>query len=263
MRVMRARKLNKQMESAPLGSIVATFSDHGCYTWKAAISQQNVILLKAALEKAIQIEKSFHRESDDPCQVVCCPVYDDIFLNVLRGELFSVVDALLGEAAILYSYNNSTMLPGKGNFSSKIHVERSYSTGNYLEMLGMMILLDDFTVDNGATWYLPGSQRVDERPDQTDFYQKAERLIAPSGSVFLFHPRLWHAGGINHTAEKRHALSIGFCQPYMKQRIDLVALLAGQKKDFSIDIKQKIGFYAKPPSTIADFYVKKSVWNGS
>lgn len=236
------------------------FFEHGFFLHEKPFSRQEVDALKKALHHAIAQEAPLRRDSDDPSQVVCCPLYDDLFLDILRRDIFMSANELLGKDCIIYNYGNSSIRPGVGNFSSHIHVERPYSTGNHLEGIGVMILLDDFTVENGATWFLPGSWLLEQAPNQTEFFAKAERLLAPAGSILYFHPHLWHSGGINRTALTREALTIGFCRPYLKQRLDLPSLFATRREELTADVVQKLGFHSQPPRDIESFYQRSRGW---
>ncbi|MFZ5722961.1 MAG: phytanoyl-CoA dioxygenase family protein [Pseudomonadota bacterium] len=241
--------------------LVRQFSEQGFFLRPGAFAADRVRALKAALQRAVVAEAPLRRPADDPAQVVCCPWHDDLFLQVLsEGGVFADVDRLLGPDCILYNYNNSCMPPGAGNFSSHIHVERGYSTGNWLEGVGVLVLLDDFTIDNGASWFLPGSWLREQAPAETEFLAGAERLLAPAGSLFYFHPHLWHSGGINRTTQSREALSIGFCRPHLKQRIDYPALFAARRQDFPADVVQKLGFLAQPPRSVDAFYRRGGGW---
>lgn len=238
------------------------FRQAGCCMLPDCLSIDQVVKLKEKLALAIERETCLHRETDDESLVACCPWHDDYFLTVLQGEIFAAANDLLGDDCILYSYSNSCLKPGKGNFSSHIHVERYYTTGSHLEAVGTMILLDDFTEQNGATWFLAGSQNEDKRPTETVFLAQAKRLLAPAGTVFFFHPHLWHMGGENHTSKAREALTVGFCRPYMKQRLDLPTLFARKRDSLPPDIIQKLGFHAASPASIADFYQRRGgVWS--
>ena len=44
--------------------------------------------------------------------------------------------------------------------------------------MGATILLDDFTSENGATWFLPSSHEMPTPPDEDFFYKNAKRVIA-------------------------------------------------------------------------------------
>lgn len=250
--------INRLYNRSP--DIKKNFLEHGFFLHEKAIPDIEINALKKALHNAIAKESQLHRSTDDPSQVICCPWYDDIFLNILRKKVFLDINRILGNDCIIYNYGNSSIRPGQGNFSSHIHVERYYHTGSYLEGVGVMLLLDDFTAENGATWFLPSSWSQQKAPSENEFFEKAERLIAPAGSVFYFHPHLWHSGGINLTEHVREALTIGFCRPYLKQRLDLPSLFSSRREMLSPDVQQKLGFYSQPPQDIETFYKRSRGW---
>lgn len=229
------------------------FMDKGLAVLDELVSEDVLIKLKIKTSKAITVESNWHRSTDDENLVVFCPYYDNYFLEVAEQYVFDAVNELLGLDSIFYNYSNSRLQPGQGNFSSHIHVERYYNSG-YLEGVGVMLLLDDFAEVNGATWFLLGSHQQQEKPEQTFFFQHAKRLIAPAGSIVLFHPNIWHAGGVNKSSASRDALTMSFCRPYMKQRLDYPRLLNDKLHEYSDAIKQKLGVYAQSPKSLEEFY---------
>lgn len=243
--------------------LLQNFVEQGFFLLPGALPVNRVAALKAALHKAIAAEAPLRRPSDDPSLVVCCPWYDDLFLEVLRADVFPGINRLLDSDSILYSYNNSCIRPGTGNFSSHIHVEREYTTGEWLEAVGVMILLDEFTEENGASWFLPSSWREETSPPEQHFRENSERLLAPAGSIFFFHPHLWHSGGLNRSDDVREALTIGFCRPYLKQRLDFPAMFDSRRHHFPHDVVQKLGFFAQPPRSIQSFYGRGGGWQSS
>jgi len=226
------------------------------------IPEATVKALKQELSIAIEQEAPLRREGiDDPLQVACCPYYSGIFLDALEPYIFDRVDVLLGQKSIIYSYNNSSMPPGQGNFSSRVHRDSHLDFSQAIQSIGVIILLDEFTPHNGATWYLPKSHLHMEEVSDADFYKHARQLQLPAGSALFFHPHLVHAGGVNKSDTRRDALSLGFCKPNMKQRLNLPCLL--KEKIPRIKNKrtlQKIGLNAQPPESIQQFYVKESIW---
>jgi ectoine hydroxylase-related dioxygenase (phytanoyl-CoA dioxygenase family) len=121
--------------------------------------------------------------------------------------------------------------------------------------MGATILLDEFTEQNGATWYLPGSHAAAEPPSEALFYQTASRLVAPAGSVWFFNARLWHAGGMNQSGAWRHAVTINMARPWMKQRLDIPRAMAHMNLDaLSATARQKLGFDAQVPANYAEYY---------
>jgi hypothetical protein len=214
---------------------------------------------RSALEHAIDEEAAYHGSTDhrDYGMVQCCPMYGGVFVELLNiPELMEPMNHILGAGCIVYSYSSSSLPPRGGkNFASRIHVDCPRLIPNYPTNLGIVILVDDFTAANGATWYLPASHERLEPPDQSEFCDNSKRLIAGSGSVWYVNPRLWHSAGVNQTRKWRHSIGINMCRPYIKQRLDIPRLLKDQDLSrFSESSLQKLGFFSQPPTSLDDYY---------
>jgi len=223
------------------------------------LSPEFVSKAKAALEEAIKKEAEYHGHTgySDYGMVLLCSLYDRIFSDMFDNKkLTEPFNAILGEGSIVYAYTSSSMPPGKSNYSRRIHVDSPRVIPNYITNMGATILLDDFTLDNGATWFLPNSQNLTEKPSESEFEKNAKRLIAKAGSVWFFNARIWHAGGQNNTPNWRHALTINMVRGWMKQRIDIPRAMAHMNNDSLSDAaKQKLGFYAQVPANYEEYYV--------
>ena len=211
------------------------------------------------LEQAIAIDTGRYgpRAERDYGMVMLCALHGGSFLDLLDNDRLVVpFSAVLGDEWIVYAYTSSSMPPGGGNYSVRIHVDSPRIIPGYVTNMGATILLDDFTEENGATWFLPGSQEQAETPSEERFYGNGQRVIARAGSVFFFNARLWHAGAINATSSWRHALTINACRPYMKQRIDIPRAMNGMDlAGVSDRVKQKLGFFAQPPASLEEYYL--------
>jgi hypothetical protein len=92
------------------------------------------------------------------------------------------------------------------------HVDYPYHTytGQYPEEthgLQILILLDDFTEENGATEYIPSSHLYREFPTTEKVAKHTSaRLVAPKGSVVVWLAKLWHSEGVSHVEQDRCAL---------------------------------------------------------
>ena len=123
--------------------------------------------------------------------------------------------------------------------------------------MGGILLLDDFTEENGATWMLPKSQTLLEEPEEKTFYKKAKRIIAKAGSAVYFNSRLWHSSDINRTSSWRHALTINMCRPWMKQRIDIPRAMGGIDLSMASEkVLQKLGFHSQIPASYSEYFVE-------
>jgi len=218
-----------------------------------------VARVKRELAQAIAADSGRYgpRAERDYGMVMLCALHGGSFLDLFENDdLLAPFNAVLGDESIVYAYTSSSMPPGGVNYSGRVHVDSPRLIQGYVTNMGVTILLDDFTVDNGATWFLPGSHTRSDAPTEDEFYGQARRVIAPAGSAFFFNARLWHAGGVNTTPAWRHALTINVCRGYMKQRIDIPRAMAGMDLTAVSDkVKQKLGFFAQPPASVEEYYL--------
>ena len=223
-----------------------------------ALSADYIVKAKIELEKAIEIENKYHRNNNhkDHGMVMLCSLYDKIFCSLFDNNLITdPFEHILGKGCIVYSYTSSSMPPKGTNYSNRIHVDCPRIIPNYLTNMGATILLDDFTEENGATWFMPGSQSMINAPDENLFYKNSKRLIAEAGNVFFFNSRLWHAGGVNKTNNWRHALTVNVVRPWMKQRINIPKAMSDLDLAGITDkCKQKLGFFSQVPENYEEYY---------
>jgi ectoine hydroxylase-related dioxygenase (phytanoyl-CoA dioxygenase family) len=217
-----------------------------------------MVRVKRDLEEAIQLENEYHAGKDhrDYGMVLLCSLYGRTFIDLFdHRTLNEPFNTILGDGCIVYAYTSSSMPPSGKNYSARIHVDCPRIIPGYITNMGATILLEDFTEENGATWFLPYSQTRPDAPSEEEFYRDAQRVIAKAGSVFFFNARLWHAGGANHTDKWRHALTINMCRPYMKQRLDIPrAMQHLDLSGVSETALQKLGFLAQVPASYDEYY---------
>lgn len=140
-------------------------------------------------------------------------------------------------------------------YVQNVHRDLRTFTGDLKMMIQMIVILDDFTVDNGATYLLSGSHKVDDKPDDEFFYKYADRAIAKRGSIILFDSNLWHAAGKNYTDNPRRVITLSFTKPYFKPQFDFPRFLGYEFGDSLNDnLRQVIGYKARIPANLEEFY---------
>jgi ectoine hydroxylase-related dioxygenase (phytanoyl-CoA dioxygenase family) len=140
-------------------------------------------------------------------------------------------------------------------YLSNIHRDvRTFQTDTKT-LLQMIVTLDDFHALNGATYFLSGSHKKELKPEDSYFYENADRAITPKGSIILFDSNLWHAAGENFTSSLRRALTLGFTRPFIKQQMDYPRFLGyGFGESLNPNLRQVIGYNARVPESLTEYY---------
>jgi Phytanoyl-CoA dioxygenase (PhyH) len=178
------------------------------------------------------------------------------FLELLeRRYLVEYIEHYFGGLFILNSFGGVINLPLKRSYVNNIHRDVRTWTGSYRLMINMLVMLDDFTEANGATWLLPGSHHGAERICEAAFFQNAIRAVGSSGSILLFDSNIWHCAGENKTDKFRRALTLSFSRPLMKQQLDYPRCLGYDQVDKLSDwLKQVVGYNSRIPTNLDEWY---------
>jgi len=152
-----------------------------------------------------------------------------------RHKLFIDILTLDVVKAILIPRLNDTFhryIPqDTANYNLGFYFARS--SGSYLEIHGdsyipapgkssysmhVSYILNDQTVDNGCTFVVPGSHRIDDFSDRK--LHKREPIESPAGDLLIYESRLWHGAFENRTKEPRWVLTAIFRRYWLKPTMD-------------------------------------------
>jgi ectoine hydroxylase-related dioxygenase (phytanoyl-CoA dioxygenase family) len=126
----------------------------------------------------------------------------------------------------------------------------------YISQIGIIIPLDDFTVDNGATYMLPYSFERVTPVTEEEFFKDAVRVLPKRGDLVVLNPRTWHLGGQNSTSMDRHAVTLSACRSYMRQRFDYPRLIdPEQVESLTPTLRRLLGFNVRVPTSLEEYYV--------
>lgn len=156
---------------------------------------------------------------------------------------------------ILNSFGGAINTAGSASYAHNIHRDiRSYSE-NLPLVLNTLVMLDDFTEENGATWLLSGSHKHEEKPGQDYFDAHSEQALGKAGSVLIFNSNVWHAGGHNRSQDVRRSLTPMYSKPFMKQQLDYPRAIGYSKADsLSSNMRQILGYNSRTPMCLDEWY---------
>lgn len=181
------------------------------------------------------------------------PVFMDFLENRVVHEYLS---RLLPPSPIVYAYTSSSLPANGSNYSRRIHVDAQSESLDYITNVGVLVALDDFTEENGATYFLPGSHLSLEVPGEEEFFSKAVRALPRAGEAIVFNARTFHYGGVNTTGAARHAITLNACRNWMKQRFDYPRMLSGEQIEALGPIARRfIGMDSRIPRSLEEYYV--------
>jgi len=140
-------------------------------------------------------------------------------------------------------------------YTKKIHRDIRSFDGSDSLWINTLVMLTDSTKINGATWILERSRHSEEKPSKEVFFKDAIQVTGKAGDVLIFNGNLWHCAGQNFTNETRYIITPFFSKPFIKQQLDYPHFFGSKffsKK--SKHIKQILGYYARTPKNLEDFY---------
>jgi hypothetical protein len=148
------------------------------------------------------------------------------------------------------------ILRASASYASAIHRDLRTYSGDLPLMMNTLVMLDDFTVENGATLMMTGSHRgCPERPTEAAFTARAERATGRAGSILVFDSNLWHAAGVNTTALPRRSITPMYCRPFIKPQFDYPRVLGYDRMDSLSDLqRQVLGYYSRIPASLCEWY---------
>ncbi|MCH9631816.1 MAG: hypothetical protein S4CHLAM6_01340 [Chlamydiae bacterium] len=233
------------------------FDEKGLVVVPNVLNLETVGLLKQELLDAIKLQNTEYPDVPDKGMVHNCMLYGNEMCKLLsQPTMHEYLSKLLSPTCILYAYQSSSLLPGKTNYGSRIHVDTPRFIKDYITNIGVIFPLNDFTLENGATHYLEGSHKSPDVPTDEEFYKKASRGTCKKGDMILFNARLFHAAGKNLSNDSRHAITINVCRSYMRQRFDFPKLVP-QKIIDELDEtgKRFLGLNVRMPASLKEFYL--------
>jgi ectoine hydroxylase-related dioxygenase (phytanoyl-CoA dioxygenase family) len=191
--------------------------------------------------------------------------FDQHFFSLLAiPELLAIIDHAVGKTSIMH-LQNGFILPSLPQdktpslFQNVFHQDFPRYMGGYIASINVMLALDDFTEETGATWVVPGSHQNKRTPDSEYLKFAAIPTLCPAGSMIVFDSTLWHAAGHNISGRDRYAINHQFTRSFIKQQIDYVRALG---EDCILRqpprTQQLLGYYTRVVTSLNEYYLPES-----
>ncbi len=181
--------------------------------------------------------------------------YDDRFIELVRnGPLLALMERLLGRYFVLNQQNAIVVQPDDVHHQIRFHRDLPYQhfVSSRPLALNALFCADPFTLDNGATFVIPGSHKHEPFPDEAVVRRLQRQVTVPAGGFLVLDAMTYHRAGINRSAHPRRAINHVFTLPFIRQQIDLPALLKGRYADDPL-LSRLFGYGLEVPVSVRDW----------
>jgi ectoine hydroxylase-related dioxygenase (phytanoyl-CoA dioxygenase family) len=179
----------------------------------------------------------------------------DSFLDYLQDlPLLPFYESYFQGKFILNSFGGAINTRNTFTYAHRIHRDIRSFSGDLPLLLNTLIMLDDFTPDNGATHMMTGSHVTADKPADSVFYARSEQALGSVGSLLMFNSNLWHAGGENRTDRPRRSMTPLYSKPFVKQGFDYPRSLGYDREGLSDTARQILGYNARVPASLEEWY---------
>lgn len=160
---------------------------------------------------------------------------DQVFRDLIsHPTAITMVKAVLGDNFLISNFTANIARPGSRSMA--LHSDQSIvfpDPWQAVWALNVIWCLTDVRRENGATQYIPGSNRYVYRSEVPD---NAPELLVPfeaeAGDVIVMDGRVWHTSGSNVTEDEDRALLFGYyTAPFMRQQVNWTAKLPREIQD--------------------------------
>lgn len=179
------------------------------------------------------------------------------FLYILleNGFIKTLQDVFFHSKCILNSFSALNNLPNQPNFSAIVHRDLRFYSENLPVMLNCLIMIDDFTIENGGTYLLPQSHLEERKPTDEEFFARAVQATGKAGDILIFNANVWHASAPNKTQNGRKAIPFTISKSFMKQLLDYPRAIGYDKMHtFTDEMQQFLGYHSRVPASLEEWY---------
>ncbi|OQV06490.1 hypothetical protein CLAIMM_11047 [Cladophialophora immunda] len=170
---------------------------------------------------------------------------DKIFLELIQHPTaIEMVQSVLGKEFLISNFTANVARPGSKSMG--LHSDMSLVVPDpWKEVWALNVIwcLTDVYFENGATLYIPGSNKW-EYEDQIprNAKQMLKPFVAKAGSILIMDGRVWHTSGENISNEDRALLFGYYTVPFLRQQVNWSEKFDEQtKQSFSPELKEWLG----------------------
>ncbi|MFW7343415.1 phytanoyl-CoA dioxygenase family protein [Pollutimonas sp. H1-120] len=167
--------------------------------------------------------------------------------------LLELIDKLIYGKYILNQQNGIINPPNERYNQDAWHRDLPYQhfVSDRPIIINALYCVDEFTLENGATYVLPGSHKYSSFPSNEYISKNSIQICAPAGSFIILDGMLYHRGSKNNTKHARRAINHVYTIPHIKQQISIPNALGPVSLD--VAVQELFGYPFRSPNTVVEF----------
>jgi ectoine hydroxylase-related dioxygenase (phytanoyl-CoA dioxygenase family) len=189
---------------------------------------------------------------------------DATFMDLAVTPVLLKVLRLLIEGKFILNQQNGIINPPRESYNQGAwHRDLPYQhfVSSRPLAVNALFCIDDFTRDNGSTFVLPASHKMEAFPSKQYVKNNALQVEARAGQFILLDCMLFHSGGFNKSDRKRRAVNHVYNIPYFKQQINLPGNMSAD--GLSAEMQELLGFNYQEPVSIEQYLASRSMKAGA
>jgi ectoine hydroxylase-related dioxygenase (phytanoyl-CoA dioxygenase family) len=176
---------------------------------------------------------------------------------IYKGKIFEfmvqhpivieIIEAILGDDMTLAGASAHILHPGATSMG--VHIDYPYFTmkspfpSRPVMDIQLIWMVEDFTEENGAPMFAPGSQKLCLPPDSVKFSQIAQKVTGKAGSLVMSHGLCWHDTSMNSTDKPRVSILYNYTPKFVRPMVDPLRDMRQEIIDnASPKLKQLLGY---------------------
>ena len=213
-----------------------------------------------AHESYVQTYGASRLKEIDEFNTIRCPLslgFDSLKSLVFNDRLLAVIDQLILGSYTLNQQNGIINPPGQTYNQASWHRDLAYQhfVASRPIAVNALFCVDAFTEENGATFVLPASHKIEEYPSKEFIQNSALQVSAPAGSYILLDCMTFHSGGVNRSGKPRRAVNHLYGIPHLRQQIRIPRLL--EADTLTERQRQILGFSYDEADSVSEYLNKR------
>jgi ectoine hydroxylase-related dioxygenase (phytanoyl-CoA dioxygenase family) len=162
----------------------------------------------------------------------------------VHDSVLPIVEGVLDRGCLVSSLSSIAIGPGETEQPLRADDQLIPLPKPHVSIIcNSMWALTDFTIENGATRFVPGSHRADRSPQPFGEPVETRAAEMKAGSVLVFDGSIWHGGGANRTTERRLGLAMNYCAGWIRQQENQqLGIPVDVARTFSPRLRKLVGF---------------------